>query len=299
MRKKFVLIVLLCIAGMVMQAQNKWALLVGINDYYEVRGVKSEVSLHGSVNDANAIRNLLMTKFGFDKRNIDTIYDGEATRDNIIAGLKKKLKQCKPGDSMVFYYSGHGVYLVNKQEDKDSIKAGLNQAMLTSDLYNYNDHLKCLLRDFTLKQYFNLFVDKKIILTTIFDCCFSGNLSMAVRGKDPSEKTKSVDLKDLIGRLTADAGNSQILLDSITGAKTGSPVGCALDANGAVIDRADADGDGVPDCKDQEKFTDKACLPVDSNGVGSCPFDVTQEAFHKALNQFDSAELRKGEPWRQ
>ena len=269
--RKLVFVSALCIVAFSINAQNKYALIIGINKYYEVKGVVSEVSLHGSINDANSIRDLLIKKFGFKKSNIDTLYDGDATRDNIIAGIKKKLRQCKPGDAMVFYYSGHGVYLMNTQEDNDPIKNGMNQAMLTSDLYNYDDHLKCFLRDFTLKQYFNLFIDKKIILTTIFDCCFSGNLTMAARGVILPEQTKSVEVMDLLGRLTVNSNNPQVLIDSIAGLPTDAPKGCAVDAHGKIIDTTDSDGDGVPDCKDKELITPTICQPVDADGVGKCP----------------------------
>jgi hypothetical protein len=291
--RQIVFAALLCVLSFSMNAQNKYALLIGINDYYEVRGIKSEVSLHGSVNDANSIKDLLINKFGFKSSHIDTIYNAEATRDNIIAGLNKKLKECKPGDVMIFYYSGHGVWMKNSDEEKDPVKKGMNQAMLTSDLYNYDDHLKCFFRDFTLKKYFNLFVDKKIILTSIFDCCFSGNLAMANRGADLSEKVKSVDLQDLLGRLTQNTKSIQLLMDSITGMSSAIPSGCITDSMGRIKDALDSDGDGVPDCRDKEKFTDKVCFPVDEDGVGSCSYDYLLEKFHKTLNSYDSAELAK------
>ena len=228
-----------------------------------------------------------------ERSNINTLYDGDATRDNIIAALKKKLRQCKPGDAMIFYYSGHGVWLKNTQEEKDPVKKGMNQAMLTSDLYNYDDHLKCFLRDFTLKQYFNLFVDKKIILTTIFDCCFSGNLAMGARGIIPPEQTKSVEVMDLLGRLTVNSNNPQVLIDSIAGLPAGAPKGCAVDSKGALIDSTDSDGDGVPDCRDKQKFTNKKCFPVDQDGVGNCPVDYIFNEFGSAVNKYDSAEAAK------
>jgi hypothetical protein len=284
-------IISLSLLSFAVKAQNKYALVIGINHYYEQKGVISEVSLHGSINDANSIKDLLIKKFRFKRSNIDTLYDGDATRDNIVAGLKKKLRQCKAGDVMLFYYSGHGVWMKNSDEAGDKVKMGMNQAMLTSDLYNYDDHLKCFLRDFTLKQYFNLFVDKKVILTTIFDCCFSGNLAMASRDNPLPEQTKSVDLQALFSRLTQNASNTQILIDSISGMPIHTATGCALDSTGAVIDKTDSDGDGVPDCRDKEKFTDKGCFPVDQDGVGSCPFDYVLEQFGKTQKKYDDAEF--------
>jgi len=294
MMKQLVLIAAISMLSCLLKAQNKYAILIGINDYYEVKGVKSEVSLHGSVNDANSMRDLLIGKFGFASKNIDTIYNADATRDGIIAGLNKKLGQCRPGDALVFYYSGHGVYMFNADEDKDSVKQGMNQAMLTSDLYNYDDHLKCFFRDFTLKQYFNLFISKKVILTAIFDCCFSGNLAMTNKGADVSEKIRSVDLKALFGRLTENVVNPQLLMDSINGMPaTSVTAGCLTDSSGKITSNLDSDGDGVPDCRDKEKFTDMQCFPVDEDGVGNCPFDYLLKQFHKTLNKYDSTELAK------
>jgi hypothetical protein len=290
--KQLIFSILLGMLSFSVYAQNKYAVLIGINDYYEVRGVKSRESLHGSVNDANAIRRLLISRFGFKSASIDTIYNGNATRDNIIAGLKRKLDQCKPGDMMVFYYSGHGVWMKNSEEANDPVKKGMNQAMLTSDLYNYDNNFKCFLRDFTLKKYFNLFVDKRVTLTAIFDCCFSGNLAMA----DPElvkthARTKSIDFNELMSRLTEKKDDPMQFIDSISGMSTTIPAGCPVDASSGVIkDNTDSDGDGVPDCKDKEKFTAKECFPVNADGVGNCPFDYL---LHNTLNKYDSTELGK------
>ncbi|HLX90707.1 MAG TPA: caspase family protein [Puia sp.] len=269
--------------------QGKWALLVAINDYYEAKGVKSEVSLSGCVNDANSIRNLLIKKYHFLPSHVDTIYNGNATRDNIVGGLKRKLAQCKSGDAMLFYYSGHGVWLKNDDEVGDPVKKGMNQAMLTSDLYDFDDHMKCFLRDFTLKQWFNRFIDKKVVLTSLFDCCFSGSLAMAGANADLSEHTKSVDLDDILGVVAKNKANFQLWMDSVAGVPTPVPAGCPTDTSGRNT-LADADGDGVPDCRDKERYTMKECLPVDSDGVGRCPEDIIKILIRDRLNRYDSAE---------
>ncbi len=289
--KQLVFIFCLLILSIHTEGQKKYALLIGINDYFEVKGVKSKESLNGSVNDARAIKELLEKKFGFSPANIDTIFNAAATRDNIIEGLKKKLQQCKPGDLMVFYYSGHGVWMENSQLKNDKVKRGMNQAMLTSDLYSYRDQFKCFLRDFTLKTWFNYFIDKKVMVTSIFDCCFSGNLVMAdATAKIPEAKAKSVDFNELMGRLTEDSEDSQQLIDSISGISTTTPPGCKLDSAGAVMEKQDSDLDGVPDCRDKEKLTDKECMPVNADGVGKCAFDFVLQ---KTLNKHDAGEFEK------
>lgn len=156
--------------------QNKYAVLVGINDYYESPTVKSFHSLKGCVNDALSIKSLLVNRFGFDNTNINVILNEKATQNQLINVLNATLNKSKAGDAVIFYFSGHGIYIDNVALNNDPIKKGYNQSLIMSDLYSpgYN----CLLKDNTLKKIFNAFVAKQVILTTLFDCCYSGNMSM-------------------------------------------------------------------------------------------------------------------------
>lgn len=291
--KQIIFATVFCVSFLMANAQKKYALLVGINNYYEQPGKISSESLKGSVNDADAIRNLLINKFGFSSRNIDTVYNATATRDNIISALKQKLDQCHKGDIMVFYYSGHGVYLNNSAERDDAVKRGMSQAILTSDLYNFRNNFKCFLRDFTLKTWFNYFVDKSVTLTVLVDCCFSENLAMTGSGLVkkkvyPDQKEKYVSLNQLMYDLTADEPDPEKVLDSIAGIAVKNPDGCKTDASGAMVDKHDDDGDGVPDCKDFQLNTAEECFPVDSNGVGKCNLDFLMQT---ALNKYDASEI--------
>lgn len=289
--RQIIFLLLSCLVGFQGFPQQKHALLVGINDYYEVPGIKSEESLRGPVNDVNAIRDLLVQKFGVLPQNIDILVNANATRDNIVSGLVRKLDACKPGDQMIFFYSGHGIWIENNDEalKKDSIKQGLSQAMLTSDLYNFNDKFKCLLRDVTLKEYFNRYVDKKVSLTALMDCCYSGNLARVDKTIPPEDqiREKSIEFNDLVNALTKESENTAQLLDSIMDQTQVNPPGCKLDANGKFLDNTDTDGDGVPDCMDRQPATPAACRPVSTEGVGLCPFTISMQ---ETLNRFDKKE---------
>lgn len=78
------------------------ALLVGINSY------TAPNELAGAVNDVEAIKQVLQTKWHFDTRNIKTLLNKEATHSNILAELDTLKKRSSKGDNLFIYFSGHG-----------------------------------------------------------------------------------------------------------------------------------------------------------------------------------------------
>ncbi|BAY66827.1 peptidase C14 caspase catalytic subunit p20 (plasmid) [Calothrix brevissima NIES-22] len=97
-------------------AQNtprKLALLVGINEYSD--GV---AQLSGCVNDVLLQRELLIHRFGFNPQDILTLTDKQATRKGILQAFEEHLiKQAKPGDVVVFHFSGHGSRVIDADRD--------------------------------------------------------------------------------------------------------------------------------------------------------------------------------------
>jgi peptidoglycan/xylan/chitin deacetylase (PgdA/CDA1 family)/uncharacterized caspase-like protein len=86
--------------------RQSWALVVGINAY------KSWPQLSYAVNDAKAVRELLMRKYGFAADHITTLLDGDATRDKILAALGDSLadgKRVTREDRVMVFFAGHGV----------------------------------------------------------------------------------------------------------------------------------------------------------------------------------------------
>lgn len=81
---------------------RKLALLVGINQY-------QKYPLKGCVNDVLMQQLLLIHRFGFNPQDILILTDKQATRQGILEAFEEHLiKQAKPGDVVVFHYSGHG-----------------------------------------------------------------------------------------------------------------------------------------------------------------------------------------------
>ncbi len=173
---QFIWLSLFCLSSLISAAQNKYAILVGINNYYDAPDKLSQFCLKGCVNDAISIRSLLISRFGFDDKNIVSLLDDKATQPALLEAFDEILNKTKAGDAVLFYYCGHGIWMYNDANDNDPVKQGYNQAICLSNLYSPNRG--CLVRDNTLKRIFNQFVDKKVTLTSLFDCCFSGNLAM-------------------------------------------------------------------------------------------------------------------------
>src|SRR5919199_4004556 len=97
---------------------RKLALLVGINQY-------SSQPLRGCVNDMELQRQLLIHRFGFNPNDIHTLTDEKATRQGILEAFEEHLiKQAKPGDVVVYHYSGHGSRVLDPDPIVDSASRG-------------------------------------------------------------------------------------------------------------------------------------------------------------------------------
>ena len=91
--------------------KNQKALLVGINDYPD-----PAQRLEGCINDVFTMSAVLQD-CGVPSEAIRTCLDGRATADGILSRLKWLLDDPKPGDELVFYYSGHGARIPEYGED--------------------------------------------------------------------------------------------------------------------------------------------------------------------------------------
>ncbi|KAK8293825.1 hypothetical protein V6Z12_D06G214500 [Gossypium hirsutum] len=87
---------------------KKRAVLVGCNYPNTIN------ELSGCVNDVKAMREMIVSRFGFDSENVELLTDEpestyKPTRANIMAELKKMVVAAKEGDVLLFHFSGHGI----------------------------------------------------------------------------------------------------------------------------------------------------------------------------------------------
>jgi len=159
-------------------AQTKRAVLVGINRYDAVTSptgsqfttTRRITNLNGAVNDATAMRDVLVSRFGFPQQNAALLTDGTATREAIVAAVNQMLAQSQRGDVVVFFYAGHGSQRRNTLNNSPS---RLDQTIVTADA-----NIGAFdIRDKELARLFNPFLDKGVELILIFDSCHSGSIT--------------------------------------------------------------------------------------------------------------------------
>ncbi len=153
---------------------TKKALCVGINTYSPNYGNVQSGNLKGCVNDANAWGTLLKNHFNFPESDINLVLEQEATKANIVSGLKALLAGAKPGDALVYTFSGHGTYLASKSERQ----LDYDQAQCPFD-YKENFLVDKELREL----FYNL--PREVSVTVISDSCYSGSVTR--KGKEEIE----------------------------------------------------------------------------------------------------------------
>ena len=142
------------------------------------------INLDGSLNDVQAMRQVLQARFGFEKENmhilstplIPGVSEKEATRQNILDAIKKYLvEEAKPGDIVVFYYAGHGSQMGNSKsrEAASAGGTGRDETIVPADA----NRGVWDIRDKEFARLFNKIVDRQAKLTAIFDSCHSGSIA--------------------------------------------------------------------------------------------------------------------------
>lgn len=151
--------------------QTKRALIIGIDNYNPVdeqvassRGGWS--NLDGCVNDAKAISDIITSRFGFDNKNIKTLFNQEAKRDDIIKQIQNLIDNAQKGDIVFIYYAGHGSQVYNSLSSEIDKQ---DESIVPANMID--------IRDKEMAALYNKLLDKGVILTLIFDSCHSGSVA--------------------------------------------------------------------------------------------------------------------------
>ena len=206
------------------------ALLVGI-DTYQPAGTKAQHpagcqggrcdlpvfgNLDGSVNDVTAMRDLLSSpKFGFEAKNVAvltnpelpttslpyvTIAGSQTTHDGLLAAMQKYLVDVpQAGDTVVFYYAGHGSLRVNSLGTKLAMMVNgrpshADSTLVPSDAWTGNFDI----RDREMTGIFHAALDKGVKLTVLLDSCHSGAFTRGLEMDNQfTERSLGYDPRDI------------------------------------------------------------------------------------------------------
>jgi hypothetical protein len=163
---------------------RKFALLVGINQY--PNGINS---LRGCLTDVELQWELLVHRFGFSPKDILVVAERKLaftdneplkpTRQNILDAFENHLiKNAKPGDVVVFHFSGHGSLVLDNAPNplfKDDQGQGINGTLVPFDRIPANSSSDNQVSDIMGRSLFLLMrAVNTDNITVVLDSCHSG-----------------------------------------------------------------------------------------------------------------------------
>jgi caspase domain-containing protein len=150
-----------------------FALLAGINDY------RAPLKpLGGCRDDVRRAEALLHARVAADDLRVHKLLDGQATRTALLDGFRRHLDQAGPGDTALFWFSGHGSIAPLPDGWPYAEAAGVCQTLVCADSRRggvpdlYDKELSLLSREVA---------DRGAHLVTVLDCCHAES---GMRGVD-------------------------------------------------------------------------------------------------------------------
>lgn len=175
--KVAVAMVVLCALPGVLWADTR-ALLVGVGDYLHL-----DADLKGPPNDVGLMRDALIAR-GVAKGNIAVLTGPHTpTRAAILAGLDRLAAQSAPGDTVLFYFSGHGSQIEDLTGDE---AGGYDEIFLPADAKGWNGALGAVenaIYDDEFRVKAQAILDTGATLVAILDACHSATGFRALGAK--------------------------------------------------------------------------------------------------------------------
>lgn len=153
---------------------NHWLYVIGISEYADWPRLSS------AVNDAKAVRDVLLRRYYFDKYHLIELYDEDATRRNIIDKLRFLSRRVGPDDSIVIFYAGHGhLDPITKESNWIPVEGAIEDTSAWVTNYDVRSYLK----KSSIKA-------KHILLISC--ASFSGDFFKSLKGKLPKVTDKVI-----------------------------------------------------------------------------------------------------------
>lgn len=165
------------LAGGTFAQGDSWAIVVGVNEYPNVKLSDGSATppLRGAEADADAVANVLIERFEFPKSHVKLLKGADATRAKLQSAFQDVTRQAMPDDVFVFHYSGHGTRVPDRRpfDEPDKLDEVLCLADTNGDGENLliDDDLGLWLEDLPAGR-----------VSVILDCCHAGTGT-----KDPDD----------------------------------------------------------------------------------------------------------------
>ncbi|MEN0111261.1 MAG: caspase family protein [Planctomycetota bacterium] len=151
-------------------AITRHALVVGVNAVPDFRiGPVRVRPLRGAEYDAEEFADTLVEHWGFTERGVTLLVGHAATHDRVETELSRIERDAAAGDSVVFYFAGHGTQAPDAPPLDEPADEGLDEALCLSDANAQGENL---LVDDRLAAWIRRLKAKRIAV--ILDCCHSG-----------------------------------------------------------------------------------------------------------------------------
>ncbi|PHQ65945.1 MAG: peptidase C14 [Sulfurimonas sp.] len=135
---------------------TKWLFIIAIENYEYTSPVVY------SANSALQFKSVMQKRLGISEKNTRTLINQGATSAKIDYNLKDMLRRVKEGDTIYFYYSGHGIPVASQNNAPYMLAQDMNPAYMTDERFKLQNIYKSL-------------SDSKAAKVVAFiDSCFSG-----------------------------------------------------------------------------------------------------------------------------
>ena len=202
MKRLVLLALLLSIPAAAQEKPQIRALMVGVGAY---QNPDAWSPLDGRPKDVARLKKTLQDRFGTPEERLTVLPEESATRDNIQAALQKLVDDAQPGETVIFYYAGHGFATENRQppagavyEKYDPEDDGLDECLVAVDATKPDspDFAEKVVRD----DFFEAVLEKAVkkvrpggdgpgSVIFMFDSCHSGTISRSAKALGKVERT--------------------------------------------------------------------------------------------------------------
>lgn len=173
-----VVALVLCAAGTTASARDR-ALVVGVNEYPNIVSDHKPggKNLRGAVADAQTFVRLLVDILKFDPADVKLLTDAAASQRAILDGLETWLIDgSRPGDRVVFYFSGHGATAYVTDDDGTRRPTStIVPADSAGDLDRDGATISGMIKGKTIGEYLARMKDRRIMV--VADSCHSGSVT--------------------------------------------------------------------------------------------------------------------------